>query len=107
MTTSRVQFPRGADAPERTSWSARGTIANRSVCGSETLPETWHSPVRYSPVLHRSTKGAALMAAPEVPSSHKYLLDAPTLTRATIDPHGRPQLSQIWFLAEDGVVKTG
>ena len=42
------------------------------------------------------------MAAPEVPSSHKYLLDAPTLTLATIDPHGRPQLSQIWFLAEDG-----
>jgi PPOX class probable F420-dependent enzyme len=47
------------------------------------------------------------MAAPEVPSSHKYLLDAPTLTLATIDPNGRPQLSQIWFLAEDGVVKTG
>jgi methylphosphotriester-DNA--protein-cysteine methyltransferase len=46
------------------------------------------------------------MAAPEVPSSHKYLLDAPTLTLATIDPHGRPQLSQIWFLAEDGVVRT-
>ena len=47
------------------------------------------------------------MAAPEVPSSHKYLLDAPTLTLATIDPNGRPQLSQIWFLAEDGVVKSG
>jgi PPOX class probable F420-dependent enzyme len=46
------------------------------------------------------------MAAPEVPSSHKYLLDAPTLTLATIDPSGRPQLSQIWFRAEDGVVKT-
>ena len=47
------------------------------------------------------------MAAPEVPSSHTYLLDAPTLTLATIDPNGRPQLSQIWFLAEDGVIKTG
>ena len=47
------------------------------------------------------------MPAPEVPSSHKYLLDAPTLTLATIDPDGRPQLSQIWFLAEDGVVKIG
>lgn len=47
------------------------------------------------------------MAAPEVPSSHAYLLDAPTLTLATIAPDGRPQLSQIWFLAEDGVVKTG
>ena len=47
------------------------------------------------------------MAAPKVPSSHAYLLDAPTLTLATIAPDGRPQLSQIWFLAEDGVVKTG
>jgi PPOX class probable F420-dependent enzyme len=45
------------------------------------------------------------MAAPEVPSSHAYLLDAPTLTLATIGPDGRPQLSQTWFLAEDGVVK--
>jgi PPOX class probable F420-dependent enzyme len=46
------------------------------------------------------------MAAPEVPSSHAYLLEAPTLTLATIDPDGRPQLSQVWFIAEDGVVKT-
>jgi PPOX class probable F420-dependent enzyme len=45
------------------------------------------------------------MASPEVPSSHAYLLDAPTLTLATISPDGRPQLSQTWFLAEDGVVK--
>ena len=45
------------------------------------------------------------MAAPKVPSSHAYLLDAPTLTLATIAPDGRPQLSQTWFLAEDGVVK--
>jgi len=45
------------------------------------------------------------MHAPKVPSSHAYLLDAPTLTLATIAPDGRPQLSQTWFLAEDGVVK--
>ena len=45
------------------------------------------------------------MPAPKVPSSHAYLLDAPTLTLATIGPDGRPQLSQSWFLADDGVVK--
>ena len=45
------------------------------------------------------------MAAPSVPSTHTDLLDAPTLTLATIAPDGRPQLSQTWFLAEDGVVK--
>jgi PPOX class probable F420-dependent enzyme len=45
------------------------------------------------------------MSAPKVPSSHAYLLDAPTLTLATIAPDGRPQLSQTWFLAEDGVVE--
>jgi PPOX class probable F420-dependent enzyme len=45
------------------------------------------------------------MHAPVIPASHTYLLDAPTLTLATIDPTGRPQLSQTWFLAEDGVVR--
>ncbi len=45
------------------------------------------------------------MPAPSVPSSHADLLDAPTLTLATIAPDGRPQLSQTWFLAEDGVIK--
>jgi PPOX class probable F420-dependent enzyme len=45
------------------------------------------------------------MTAPSVPSTHTDLLDAPTLTLATIAPDGRPQLSQTWFLAEDGVVK--
>ena len=45
------------------------------------------------------------MAALEVPSSHADLLEAPTLTLATIAPDGHPQLSQTWFLAEDGVIK--
>ncbi len=45
------------------------------------------------------------MPALSVPSSHTDLLDAPTLTLATIAPDGRPQLSQTWFLAEDGVIK--
>jgi PPOX class probable F420-dependent enzyme len=40
-----------------------------------------------------------------VPKSYHDLLDAPFATFATIDPDGRPQLSEVWFLAEDGQVK--
>lgn len=41
---------------------------------------------------------------PEIPASHRDLLDALWATLATIDGHGRPQLSQVAFLAEDGAV---
>jgi PPOX class probable F420-dependent enzyme len=41
----------------------------------------------------------------EVPSSHRDLLRNPVATLATIGPDGRPQLSAIWFLAEDGQVR--
>jgi PPOX class probable F420-dependent enzyme len=45
------------------------------------------------------------MSAPSVPSTHSDLLDAPIATVATIGPDGRPQVSAVWFLADDGVVK--
>jgi PPOX class probable F420-dependent enzyme len=35
---------------------------------------------------------------PDIPDSHRDLLDAAVATFATIDPHGRPQLSEVWFL---------
>jgi PPOX class probable F420-dependent enzyme len=35
-----------------------------------------------------------------IPDSHKDLLDAKFATFATIGPDGRPQLSEVWFLAE-------
>jgi PPOX class probable F420-dependent enzyme len=41
----------------------------------------------------------------EIPESHRDLLDAPFATLATIAPDGRPQVSAVWFLAEDGKVK--
>ncbi len=41
----------------------------------------------------------------DIPASHAALLDAPVATLATIDPNGRPQLTAVWFLAEDGVVR--
>jgi PPOX class probable F420-dependent enzyme len=40
-----------------------------------------------------------------VPDSHRDLLDLPVATLATIDRDGRPQLTEVWFLAEDGQVK--
>jgi PPOX class probable F420-dependent enzyme len=41
----------------------------------------------------------------DIPASHRDLLDAKILTLATIAPDGRPQLSAIWFLAEDETVR--
>lgn len=40
---------------------------------------------------------------PEIPESHRDLLDTQVLSLATIDPAGRPQVTLIWFLAEDGL----
>jgi PPOX class probable F420-dependent enzyme len=43
---------------------------------------------------------------PEIPSSHRDLLDAQVATLATIGSDGRPQLSEIWFLADGDTVMT-
>ena len=39
-----------------------------------------------------------------VPESHAELLQSPLATLATVGPDGRPQLSTVWFLAEDGQI---
>ena len=41
-----------------------------------------------------------------IPDSHRDLLSATFATLATIGPDGRPQLSEIWFLAEGDTVST-
>jgi PPOX class probable F420-dependent enzyme len=40
-----------------------------------------------------------------VPASHRDLLDAQVATLATIGPDGRPQLSEVWFVAEGDTVR--
>jgi PPOX class probable F420-dependent enzyme len=42
----------------------------------------------------------------DFPESHRYLLDAQVATFATVDRHGVPQLSEVWFIHDDGEVKT-
>lgn len=42
---------------------------------------------------------------PDIPESYQDLLDSQFATLATVGPDGRPQLSEVWFLAEDGEVK--
>ena len=39
-----------------------------------------------------------------IPASHRDLLDAEVATLATIGPDGRPQLSEVWFLAEGDTI---
>jgi PPOX class probable F420-dependent enzyme len=41
-----------------------------------------------------------------IPESHHDLLDTQVATLATVGRDGRPQLSELWFLAEDGEVRT-
>jgi PPOX class probable F420-dependent enzyme len=40
-----------------------------------------------------------------IPDSHQDLLQLPVATFATVGPDDRPQLSEVWFLAEDGQLK--
>lgn len=42
---------------------------------------------------------------PEVPASHHDLAGSQISTLATISPDGRPQLSAVWFLFEDGTFR--
>lgn len=45
------------------------------------------------------------MTTPEIPASHKDLLNAQVGVIGTVGASGRPQLSGVWFLAEGGTVK--
>jgi len=40
-----------------------------------------------------------------IPASHRDLLDAEVATLATLGDDGRPQLSELWFLAEDSTIR--
>ena len=40
-----------------------------------------------------------------VPQSHRDLLAAQFATLATVDPEGLPQLTEVWFLDDDGELK--
>jgi PPOX class probable F420-dependent enzyme len=39
-----------------------------------------------------------------IPESHRDLLSSEVATLATVGPDGRPQLSEVWFLAEGDTV---
>ena len=40
-----------------------------------------------------------------IPESHRDLLESRVAIMATVGPDGRPQMSALWFLAQDGTVK--
>jgi PPOX class probable F420-dependent enzyme len=41
---------------------------------------------------------------PAIPASHHDLLNSQVATLATVGPDGRPQLSEVWFLADGETV---
>jgi PPOX class probable F420-dependent enzyme len=41
---------------------------------------------------------------PAIPASHRDLLDGQFATLGTVGPDGRPQLTEVWFLAEGDTV---
>jgi PPOX class probable F420-dependent enzyme len=41
----------------------------------------------------------------DVPEPYRYLLDDQVATLATIDDEGFPQLTEVWFLYDDGELK--
>lgn len=41
----------------------------------------------------------------EIPASHRDLLDGEFATLATVGPDGRPQLSEVWFLADGDTIR--
>ena len=45
-----------------------------------------------------------IMDRSTIPESHRGLLDGPVLVLATLESDGTPQLSTVWFLAEDDTV---
>jgi PPOX class probable F420-dependent enzyme len=42
---------------------------------------------------------------PDLPDSHRDLLDSQVATLATIDDEGFPQLTEVWFLHDEGELK--
>ena len=44
-------------------------------------------------------------SALQVPDSHRDLLESPVAVLATVGSDGRPQVSAVWFLVDDGVVR--
>ena len=44
-------------------------------------------------------------STPAIPASHRDLLDSEVATLGTVGPDGRPQLSEVWFLADGDTVR--
>ncbi len=41
----------------------------------------------------------------DLPEEYRYLLDANVATLATVEPDGTPQLSELWFLHDEGEIR--
>ncbi len=51
-------------------------------------------------------ESATIRAMTTFPDTHRALLDAPVATLATMGGDGLPQLTEVWFLHDDGELRT-
>jgi PPOX class probable F420-dependent enzyme len=56
------------------------------------------------PESHQAAQSHQPAQSHQVPQSHRDLLDAKYAALATIGPDGRPQVTGVWFLFEDGKI---
>src|SRR5271165_1159328 len=88
-----------ARGPPRTRQSPRSQTPGPPLLRSSLIRVPWARNVPLSTGVERGMPSTA------VPTTHRDLLDADTAIFATVGADGRPQLSAVWFLADEETIR--